>query len=225
MTTDPISGLRDGLLKRPATDPLVLHVDSANEFWQMNASLNVHDGRGNAVPVPDNVRWYSLASHSHGGASGVANIPTSNGLCRYPVNGTSSHNPVLRALLVVLDDWADRGIAPPQSQYSDVRDGTLVTLDEAARSFPNIPGVTFPTVLNELTALDYGPKFGPTGGWLTQLPPKRDARYQVRVPKPDRDGLDLGGIRTVDIAVPVGTNTGWNLMPNDSFGSPTRAAS
>ena len=32
------------------------------------------------------------------------------------------------------------------------------------------------------------------------------------MPKPDADGLDIGGIRTVDIAAPVGTNTGWNLM-------------
>ena len=48
VTTDPISGIRDGILKRPATDPLVFQVDSANEFWQMNASLNVHDGQGPA---------------------------------------------------------------------------------------------------------------------------------------------------------------------------------
>ena len=60
VTTDPITGVRDGILKRPATDPLVLHVDTANEFWQMNASLNVHDGHGRPVPVPDNVRLYSL---------------------------------------------------------------------------------------------------------------------------------------------------------------------
>ena len=58
VTTDPISGIRDGILKRPATDPLVFQVDSANEFWQMNASLNVHDGQGRPVPVPDNVRLY-----------------------------------------------------------------------------------------------------------------------------------------------------------------------
>src|SRR5258707_9300947 len=30
--SDPISGIRDGLLKRPATDPLVFQVDSATEF-------------------------------------------------------------------------------------------------------------------------------------------------------------------------------------------------
>jgi hypothetical protein len=51
VTTDPISGLRDGILKRPATDPLVFHIDTANEFWQMDGSLNVHDGRGKAVPA------------------------------------------------------------------------------------------------------------------------------------------------------------------------------
>jgi len=28
---------------------LVFQVDSANEFWQMDASLNVHDGRGQPV--------------------------------------------------------------------------------------------------------------------------------------------------------------------------------
>ena len=43
------------------------------------------------------------------------------------------------------------------------------------------------------------------------LPPVRGLRYLVLVPTPDRDGHDLAGIRTIDIAVPVGTNTGWNL--------------
>ena len=37
----------------------------------MKASLNVHDGHGNPVPIPDNVRLYLLASHPHGGAAGV----------------------------------------------------------------------------------------------------------------------------------------------------------
>src|SRR5207237_841225 len=49
MTTDPISGIRDGLLKRPATDPLVFHVDSSTEFWQLYASLNVIDAAGQPV--------------------------------------------------------------------------------------------------------------------------------------------------------------------------------
>lgn len=211
VTTDPITGIRDGILKRPATDPILFQVDTGNEFWAMNASLNVHDGRGEKVPVPENVRLYFVSSHSHTGASGVAAVPTARGSCEYATNGNRSYDTLFRALLVALDEWADRGIAPPKSQYLDVQNATLVTLDEAAKSFPAIPGVRFPTVLNDLPLLNYGPKFGPAGGWLSQLPPTEGPRYQVLVPKPDQDGLDLGGIRTVDIAVPVGTNTGWNL--------------
>jgi hypothetical protein len=212
VTTDPVSGVRDGILKRPATDPLVMQIDSANEFWQMNASLNVHDGLGKPVPVPDSVRLYSLASHSHGGASGVANLPDAKGICEYPINSANSYNPVARALLVALDEWADRGIAPPPSRYADVRDGTLVSVEEAGRAFPKIPGVKFPTVANGLWVMDHGPRFGATGGWLTKLPPTRGASYRVLVPKPNSDGIDIGGIRTLDIAAPVGTNTGWNLI-------------
>jgi hypothetical protein len=40
----------------------------------------------------------------------------------------------------------------------------------------------------------------------------RGPEYQVLVPKTDSDGLDIGGVRTVDIAAPVGTNTGWNFL-------------
>ena len=211
VTTDPISGIRDGILRRPETDPLVFHVDTANEFWQMNASLNVHDGAGNRVPVPDTVRLFSIAGHSHVGASGVGATPTDTGTCANPVNGYRSYAPLMRALLVALDEWVDAGIAPPRSDYPDVRDGTLVTVAEAAKAFPAIPGVTFPTVVNELSTLYYGPTFGSEGGRHTVLPPAHGPRYQVLVPTPDRDGHDLAGIRTVDIAVPVGTNTGWNL--------------
>ena len=211
VTTDPISGIRDAILKRPETDPFVFHVDTSNEFWQMNASLNVHDGAGNRVPVPDNVRLYSIAGHSHVGASGVGATPTATGTCANATNGYRSYAPLMRALLVALDEWVDGGIAPPRSDYPDVKDGTLATVADAAKAFPAIPGVAFPTVVNELSALYYGPTFGSEGGRLTVLPPVRGPRYQVLVPTPDRDGHDLAGIRTLDIAVPVGTNTGWNL--------------
>ena len=43
VVTDPLTGIHDGILKRPATDPLLFHVDSATEFWQLRASLNVVD--------------------------------------------------------------------------------------------------------------------------------------------------------------------------------------
>ena len=211
VTTDPVTNVRDGILKRPATDPLVFHVDTSNEFWQMKASLNVHDGHGDPVPVPDNVRFYLLASHPHGGAAGVGARPTDYGACAYVTNTYRSAAPAMRALLVALDDWADRGIEPPASTYPDVRRGTLATVDEVARRFPAIPGVAFPTRVNGLDALGFGPTFGAGGGRQTVLPPTRGGSYQVLVPTTDRDGHDVAGIHTVDIAAPVGTNTGWNL--------------
>ena len=213
VTTDPVTNIRDGILKRPATDPLVLHVDTSNEFWQMKASLNVHDGHGNAVPIPDNVRLYLLASHPHGGSPGVGFVPTDRGACEYVTNSYRGAAPPMRALLVALDEWADQGIEPPESNYPDVRRGTLATVDEAARTFPNIPGVSFPTTVNGLDVLGFGPTFGSQGGRQTVLPPARGASYQVLVPTTDRDGHDIAGVRTVDIAAPVGTNTGWNLYP------------
>ena len=212
VTTDPVTNIRDGILKRPATDPLVFHVDTSNEFWQMKASLNVHDGRGDPVPIPDNVRLYLLASHPHGGAAGVGAMPTGRGACAYVTNTYRSAAPVMRALLVALDDWADRGAEPPTSAYPDVRRGTLATVDEVARRFPAIPGVAFPTRANGLDALGFGPTFGSRGGRQTVLPPTRGGSYRVLVPTTDRDGHAVAGIHTVDIAAPVGTNTGWNLL-------------
>ena len=211
VTTDLVTGKSDGILKRPTTDPLVIHLDTANEFWQMNASLNVHDAFGKPVPIPDNVRLYFLANHSHMGAAGVAAMPTAKDTCEHPTNGARSFETFYRALIMILDDWADKGIAPPKSVYPDVQNGTLVSLADAARAFPKIPGVKFPIVINELPAYDFGSKFSSTGGWLTHLPPRRGKMYQVRIPLPDKEGNDAGGIRTVDIEVPVGTNLGWNL--------------
>ena len=210
VTTDPISGVRDGILKRPATDPLVFHVDSANEFWQMNASLNVHDGRGQPVPIPDNVRLYFVSSHAHVGGTGVGAMPTATNQCAFPVNGALSYNALLRALVVALDEWADKGVAPPPSRYPTVTAGTLVMRQEAEAAFPKIPGARFPGALNEVFAFDYGAGFTPKGGRVATVP-KKGSMYTLRVPKPDADGLDLGGVRMLDVAVPVGTNTGWNL--------------
>ena len=62
-----------------------------------------------------------------------------------------------------------------------------------------------------VNALGFEPTFGSQGGRQTVLPPTRGGSYRVLVPTTDRDGHDVAGIRTVDIAVPVGTNTGWNL--------------
>jgi hypothetical protein len=212
VATDPVSAIRDGILKRPEIDPVVFEVDTANEFWNMKASLNVADGLGNPVPIPENVRLYFLSSYSHLGADGLFSPSVTAVLCQHVTHAfPGGYQPSERALLVALDEWADRGIEPPRSNYPQLRGSTLIPRAEAAEDSPRIPGVDFPTLINELELLDFGPLFNPVGGVLTLLPPVLGPRYQLFVPKPDEDGLDIAGIRPMEIRVPLGTNTGWNI--------------
>jgi hypothetical protein len=92
-----------------------------------------------------------------------------------------------------------------------VQDGTLVTLSEAKALFPAIPGVNFPTVINELSLPNFGGGFQSRGGRVTQLPPTFGSRYTLLVPKTDNDGLDIAGIRPMEVAAPIATITGWNV--------------
>src|SRR5216684_3609391 len=192
VTTDPISKIRDGLVKRPTTDPLVFQSDTENEFWEMKASLNVADGRGQPVQVPENVRLYFLSGFQHGGNNPPEKFPGPTGNCQAPTNPLF-HGPSVRALLIALDAWVDRGVKPPASNYPSLRNGTLVSLEEGRKAFPRIPGVSFPTVMNELELLNFGPSFRPEGGRLTGLPPTRGTSYKMFVPKTDEDGLDVAG--------------------------------
>ena len=217
VTIDPISKIRDGLAKRPQTDPFIFQTDTASEFWQMKDSLNVVDGRGNAVPIPNNVRLYLLSSLQHGGNNPPRSFPGESGVCENPTNPVY-HGPTLRALLMALDAWADKGVKPPDSNYPTLQVGTLVSIDEARKAFPKIPGVHFPMMLNGVELLDFGPGFKPEGGRLTQLPPKVGARYNVYVPKPNEDGLDVAGVRPLEVRVPIGTHTGWNVRKKESRG-------
>ena len=215
VTTDPLTGKRDGILKRPATDPLVMQIDEELVFWQWKASLNVHDARGQPVPIPDNVRLYFQTGYGHISAAGLLAPAGKLALCQQPAigvgNGQASTGLTSRALVRVIDDWADRGIAPPPSNYPRVEERTLVTLDEYRTAFPSIPGVERPSVLNSLHELDFGPGFNAQGGVQTMLPPSRGAAYPVLVPRADADGIAVAGIQTMMTRVPLGTNVGWNV--------------
>src|SRR5258708_28462603 len=91
VTRDPISGIEDGILKRPETDPLVVHTDDSAEFYQLHGSFVVADGLGRHVAQPPNVRLYNLASFEHFGGAGKAppffprvTLPGPRGTCPSP---------------------------------------------------------------------------------------------------------------------------------------------
>jgi hypothetical protein len=46
---------------------------------------------------------------------------------------------------------------------------------------------------------------------ITTEPPTLGSAYRVLVPQVNADGNDLGGIPLPEVAVPLGTHTGWNI--------------
>jgi len=197
---DPISGRTDGILARclaSDTCPKIMHTDTGTEPWGARASLVVTDEAGNDIPLPNNVRAYLISSTQHGPA-----LTPDLGICQQ-LSNPAPFGPALRALLVALDKWVSHGEQPPASLVPRVRNGTLVpSLPQSDQGFPEIPGVTYSGLVNELAELDTSVQ-PPT--------PIPDHDYVVLVPKVDVDGHDLAGIRLPDIEAPLATHTGWNL--------------
>jgi hypothetical protein len=210
--TDPISGIRDGVLKRPDSDPLVFQIDSESEIWQLRGGLNLTDGAGNDVPLPDGVRMYFVSSTAHAFIAGGlgAQTPGSSPLCANPT-GARLTTETLRAALVAMDLWADSGVEPPRSNYPRLEDGTLIELDDAGRRFPDVPGLQFPSVQNELPLWNFGPLFSVVGGVITLQPPLFSKHYRQFVPRDDKDGLNEAGVRPMEVRAPLGTSSGWNV--------------
>ena len=227
VSRDPISRVTDGILKRPRTDPKVMQIDGGLEMWQWKASLNVADGRGRPVKLPKNARLYYMNGASHvqtgqgmlvdgpsAGPTAICQIGLQRGAVVTPAPGAApiGFNHTFRALVVAMDRWVDKGEDPPDSNYPRIEDGTLVPLANFRATFPTIPGVPASLIQhNEITELDFGPRFDAEGGLQEVLPPRRGDPYRVFVPRADADGNDIRGVRQMEVRVPLGSNLGWNV--------------
>ena len=207
-SVDHLTGREDAILKRPATDPLVLHTQSATEYWQRHGSLVHTDTRGRDLEPPDNVRVYLWASSQHF-ANPNANEPV-RGICQHYANVVQT-SMLFRAMLDALDAWATHAVAPPASRIPRRADGTLVGFDTWKSQFPVIPGVMVPSGANALPRYDFGPDF--ERGLLTREPPDvgNAGGYAILVPAVDADGNDVAGVRAPMVQAPLGTCVGWNL--------------
>jgi hypothetical protein len=205
---DPITRKFDGRLRvcqKTGTCPKLIEANSSNEYWAKAGSLLTTDTLGHDLDLgrERNVRYYLFSSQPHGAGSAA-------GICRQPQNPIRP-DPVLRALLVDLDDWVSKGIEPPANRVPRRFDGTLVrALPQSGEGFPNIPGVAYNGIMHNGNLWDFGHKFDE--GILAILPPKSlGTPYPAFVPKTDKDGNDIAGIRVPDVAVPLATYTGWAL--------------
>jgi hypothetical protein len=214
-TTDPFANRTDSILGRYAKSkvkPKVMHTQTSAEYWHRSGSL-VHtspDGKADA-DLPANARIYAFGGCQHGPGDG--NLPTREP----PIKGlTENHaspadyRPFLRALLVALDAWAKEGKEPPRSVYPKIAEGTLVDWHQDRTGFPKIPGIRYPTVIQQPPFADYGPSFQ-THGMITLEPPQVKGYYTVLVPKSaDKVGTDAGCLLPPDVAMRLATYTGWN---------------
>ena len=195
--TDPISGRTGGILQR-ARDagvcPKVLHLDTESDFWQARSSLIATDPSGADIAMPDEVRIYA--------ASGVPHAPfrpLTKPVMQLPGNPLG-YGAFMRALLIALFEWVEHNIPPPDSRFPSRAAGTLVPLAEARWTFPRLPRVNFPNVLNELRLKDHSVE-----------PPSESTAYPVFVQSTDADGNALGGLRHPLLAAPLATHVGWSL--------------
>lgn len=195
-TTDPLSGQRAGVLRGDGSDPLIFEVNTSSEYWQKGASLVHTDPAGRRdLALPANIRAYLIAGTQH---AHVPSLAKGRGLCLVERN---PHIPSagLRALVAALDGWVSEGRAPPRSRIPTLAGRTLV--DAAALKFPAVPGLAAPARANEVPM---------PADWLTVSAP-RPTPYGAKVSAVDADGNEAAGIRLPDLAVPLGTHTGWNF--------------
>ena len=194
-------GRSGGLLSgyRANQQPRVFYTNSSVEYWgQGRAAALTHvtaDGTRDA-DVPDTVRIYLLAGSQHVPAA----FPPARAAGQQPGNPVP-HADVMRALLRALHQWTADGVRPPDSRYPTLGDQTLVRASNVR--FPAIPGVADPRTIagpGEVIA-----------GRVEYLP--------FLVPQVDGDGNEVAGIRVPDVAVPLGTATGWNFR-HESVGNP-----
>jgi hypothetical protein len=201
----------DGLLAKARAArvvPKIFYTFTSSEYWARAGSLTHtrEDGRAD-VPLAPTSRLYFLA----GAADASGPIP----LVRRTLLETFRHvmnfaqqRWVTRALLLDLDAWTRNESEPPPSQYPSISKGELVPLKSVR--FPVVPSFPFATYMAPVWRMDFGSTFAATR-IITIEPPRLGAPYPLLVPQVNADGNDVSGIRLPEVAVPLGTYTGWNV--------------
>lgn len=207
--TDPLSGQTDGILGNPRVThrPKLFYTNMAAEYWGAGrvAALTHTDVTGETdLAFPEEVRSYFFAGTSHGPAP----FPPTALVKGEPLANPVSASPSIYALRLAMHQWVSEGIEPPASVVPTLADGSLVPA--AALNFPAVPGLASPHAVSAGGRVS-NPQWPDGAGKGTELP--------LLVPRVDADGNDLPGIRMPDVAVPLGTATGWVFRP-EAMGSP-----
>ena len=212
-TSDPLSGGKDGLLKRQReldSELKIIYTNSSAEYWRGDASLVHIDLSGHIDLAPaEETRVYHFAGTQHVSAPLPQSHESLDGSRGRYANNVIDYSPLLRAALINLDRWVTDGTKPPPNRHPRLDDGTAVTRDEALASFESGADVVKPDPgrLWVLREMDLGPEAHRGVG---RYPVREGREYPCFVSAVDNDGNEIAGIRLPDLTVPVGTHTGWN---------------
>lgn len=207
-TRDPVTGRTASYLDHAADAqgrlPKLIFANTSTEFWNRDASLiaTTPDGEADVAPAA-NARLYAFMGAQHYVGRSPERAPYVNCV------STTDHYLPMRALILALDRWTGGQGEPPASTYPHVADGTLVSVGAYRAAFPKGLAITPPMQNLAEPRLDFGPRFA-SQGIADQVPPLHGKPFATRVPAPDADGNDLGGVRMVEVMAPLGTHTGWN---------------
>ena len=200
-----------------ATCPKVIETFGSAEIWNLRMSPDLigTDARAD-IPLPPNVRRYYVAGITHGGswtggftAKGESVPPG----CTLPGDPTSERK-ILRVARKRLVDWVTDKRQPPPSRYPILAKGDLVPPTGAAMGWPAIPNVPHPDgKQNPLADYDFGPGFiaADVSGAASRQPPVLRGFLPQRVPRVNADGNETAGVLPIQLQVPTGTFTGWNV--------------
>jgi hypothetical protein len=183
------------------------------------------------IPVPQNVHRFFHPGTSHGGgAGGVLGFSWSpppalpfNSNQMYPSNlnpETQTNSALLQDFIQLLMTGAAMPTSTPGDEWPTVQHGQLVSNNAAAVGFPNIP--SFPYGGNNAwppIVYDFGPgvNYDQQTGVATIQPPTVLQVLTPYVPHVNSDGnADGGSVPSVLFQAPLGTYTGWNIIPSPS---------
>ncbi len=206
---DPVSGHAEGILAnaRVKHAPKIFYTNMAAEYWgagRVAALTHTTPDGAKDIELPENVHSYFFAGTSHGPAP----FPPTSQVKGSPLANPVSANASILALRLAMHRWVTKGIEPPPSVHPKLSDGTLTRVADVR--FPQVPGMAAPNAVKAGGRVR-NPQLAEGADEGSELP--------LLVPQVDADGNDLAGIRMPDIAVPLGTATGWVFRPAE-FGSP-----
>src|SRR5215208_4449302 len=201
------AGLRDNL--RGSSGTKIFYVDGGYEYWGRAASLThtTPDGKRDVGFLPSERRYViSSAQHSSPTAWPLpdsARIAGTNAYRGDPLDQRLA----LRALMGSLIDWVTARKAPLPSVYPKLAPQLLVRAVDL--TFPKIPNLPVARIPNQPYRMDLGPRWN--RGFIDNEPPLLGQPYPVFVSQIDSIGNEMGGIRSVEIMVPLATYYPWQL--------------